>query len=137
MLRKRSNTPSAWLMVGAFVIGAPTLFLAPLLVFTPRLIDLKTTACRHFGQTSSILAAAVDTTHGEPVHADGVGSFANAARSYEMASRIRLVPFDLHSALQLVLAAVAPMLPIMSTIFHGHALSRETLFEVVRRLVGG
>ena len=111
-----------WGAVIAFVIGAPLFFLAPLLLFTKQLGRTKKRALAQFREKAvqSALKAErkwLDTTRTESDREEDARSELSQLNLltgfYERIHGMRVVPFDLRSATQLVGAAVGPMVPLL------------------------
>ena len=116
------NLPPIWGAVIAFVIGAPLFFLAPLLLFTKQLGRTKKRTLAQFREKAMQSALKVerqwlDTTRSETdreADARSELSQLNLLNGfYERIHGMRVVPFDLRSATQLIGAAVGPMVPLL------------------------
>ena len=115
------NLPPVWGMVAGFVIGAPILFLSPLLLFTKQLSRVKKRAMAQFREKAMRSAIKVEDTW---LHSED-----NLARDEELRNELaqlnlltgfydrihgmRVVPFDVRSAGQLIGSAVGPVIPIL------------------------
>ena len=115
------DLPSVWGMVVGFVIGAPLLFLAPLLLFTKQLGRTKKRALAQFREKAMASALKVEQEwlHSPPgeeqeVVLRGELSQLNLLTGfYERIHGMRVVPFDLRSAGQLIGSAAGPMIPLL------------------------
>ena len=116
------DLPPIWGAVIAFVIGAPLLFLAPLLLFTKQLGRTKKRALAQFREKAVQSALKVerqwlDTSRSESDReADARSELSQLnllTGFYERIHGMRVVPFDLRSATHLVGAAVGPMIPLL------------------------
>ena len=116
------NLPPIWGAVIAFVIGAPLFFLAPLLLFTKQLGRTKKRALAQFREMAMRSALKVERQWLDPGRSESDRE--SDARSelsqlnllngfYERIHGMRVVPFDLRSATQLISAAVGPMIPLV------------------------
>ena len=115
------NLPPVWGMVVGFVIMAPVLFLSPLLLFTKQLSRVKKRAMAQFREKAMRSAIKVEDAW---LHSED-----NLARDEELKNELaqlnlltgfydrihgmRVVPFDLRSAGQLIGSAVGPVIPIL------------------------
>ena len=119
--------PPVWGPALGFIIGAPALFTAPLLMFTKQLFRTKHRALavyreqilrRSLAFESSWLAA--DTS--DAASATVLGNMSHLSTLFGRIERMRIVPFDLKSALQLIgstvgsVAAALPLLKIQAPI---------------------
>lgn len=113
--------PPVWGPVVGFVIGAPLLFLAPLFLFTKQLHRTKKRALSQFRQKAMASALWVEEQWLQaPGEIDQEGEARRELAQlqlltgfYERISRMRVVPFDLRSAAQLIGSAVGPMIPLI------------------------
>lgn len=108
--------------VVGFVIGAPLLFLSPLLLFTKQLHRTKKRALDQFRQKAMASALRVEEQWLHSTAEDAASD--ERARTelsqlnlltgfYERITRMRVVPFDLRSAAQLIGSAIGPMIPLI------------------------
>ncbi|MFO1242928.1 MAG: hypothetical protein U1E36_06985 [Rickettsiales bacterium] len=113
------NLPPVWGLVSGFVIGAPLLFLAPLLLFTKQLNRTKKRALAQFREKAMMSALRVEQ---QWLHSDA--EHESAARTelaqlqllsgfYDRIHHMRVVPFDLRSAAQLIGSAIGPIIPLI------------------------
>lgn len=113
--------PPVWGPVVGFVIGAPLLFLSPLLLFTKQLHRTKSRALDLFRQKAVVSALRVEQ---QWLHTpSSLETEANARTElsqlnlltgfYERIDRMRVVPFDLRSAAQLISSAIGPVIPLL------------------------
>lgn len=116
------NLPPIWGAVIAFIIGAPLFFLMPLLLFTKQLSRTKKRTLAQYREKAMQSALRVerqwlDTTRSEAERdADARSELSqlNLLNGfYERIHGMRVVPFDLRSASQLISAAVGPMIPLL------------------------
>ena len=102
-------------------------FLAPLLVFSPRLIRLRVKEVRRYSALSGDVARRFDSRWVEPDN-DGedidrllvsseVDTLANLNVTFDTVKRIRIVPVDLVTALTIAGATLGPMLPLVLTVY--------------------
>lgn len=115
------NIPPVWGLVFGFAIGAPILFLAPLLLFTKQLARTKKRAIAHFRDKAMASAVKLETQF---FHSDLTQDDEAQVRSelnqlnllsgfYDRIHAMRVVPFDLRSAGQLLGSAVGPLIPLV------------------------
>ncbi|MGB2867680.1 MAG: hypothetical protein WBD36_04470 [Bacteroidota bacterium] len=139
-----SENPAAaigvWGPIVGFVVLAPLLFLLPLIFFTKSLFSTKERGVYRIGTLASMYIRAFDKKWMSTKAPDqssfmgnpDVQSLAAFTITFENAHSMKIVPFDLKSVLQLLVAAAGPMLPlasrflpdnvlkILSGIFGGH-----------------
>jgi hypothetical protein len=112
-------------------------FIAPLLVFTPKLIEAKRKGLALYGE----LVARHDREFhkrwidGDPDEHDPLGStdmssLADLGASYAVVEEMRVVPFKLNNAIFLVVPALAPILLLLLTTF-----SPKEILEVLKGIV--
>ncbi|PZQ49107.1 MAG: hypothetical protein DI551_00200 [Micavibrio aeruginosavorus] len=116
------DLPPVWGPVVGFVIGAPLIFLSPLLLFTKQLARTKKRAMDQFRERAMAAALRVEEqwlnsrcANDEcDVNARGELSQLNLLSGfYDRIHGMRVIPFDLRSALQLTGSAVGPMIPLL------------------------
>jgi len=113
--------------------------LSPLLVFAPRLARVKREGLAAFGALASRYVAGFEDKWmrggmraGAPAHdallgSGDIQSLADLGNSYNVVTEMRLVPFGLKDAIALAVAAAAPFLPLVLTVF--------SFEEIVARLL--
>jgi hypothetical protein len=96
------------------------LVLAPLLIFAPKLLQVKQRGLLNYGALASSYTQAFHAKwiKGSPTKEELLGtadlqSLADLGNSFEVIGNIRIVPFWRNDALLLALAAVLPMLPLL------------------------
>lgn len=112
------------------------LVLAPLAVFTPHILKAKRQGLREYGALAAEYSRSFEHRWLRTADRDGetllgaadIQSLADLGNAYAIIKEIRPMPFSRDMFLQLVLATVAPFLPLLLTLF-----SFETLLD---RLVG-
>lgn len=114
--------PPVWGPVVGFIIGAPLLFLSPLLLFTKQLHRTKKRALDQFRQKAMASALRVEEQwlHSAPEDAASderarteLSQLNLLTGFYERITKMRVVPFDLRSAAQLIGSAIGPMIPLI------------------------
>lgn len=116
------DLPPIWGMVLGFTIGAPVLFLAPLLLFTKQLARTKKRAMNQFRERAMAAALRVEEQwlnskcYGDACDEKARGELSQLnllSGFYERINGMRVVPFDLKSAGQLFGSAVTPVVPLL------------------------
>jgi hypothetical protein len=125
ILYRGGNLISFKFQIAAFVLVVVTITLMPLLMFTPRLAQVKRKGLSEYGLLSQRY---VDRFERKWITGDGSGpdellgtgdiqSLADLANSYEVIRQMRAVPFGLNDVSRLVAATAAPLVPLLLTIF--------------------
>jgi hypothetical protein len=110
--------------LGAYVVVTLIVFLGPLLMFMPRLVEAKVKSLHDYGafavshnQMFDGKWVQGDNPKGDaPLGAPDISSLADLGNAYEVLDRMRPIPFDPSDALALALAAVIPMAPLLLTV---------------------
>jgi hypothetical protein len=133
--------PPVWGTTIGFVVGAPLIFLAPLFMFTKQLFRTKRKMLALYREQATRHARAFESKWiGLHAHDDQVIDATELTRINQVATvfdrieRMRVVPFDMQSALQLIgstLGSVATALPLLRI----EGPLREWL-ELLSRLLG-
>jgi hypothetical protein len=96
------------------------LVVAPLLIFAPKLLQVKQRGLLNYGALASTYTQAFHAKwiKGRPTKEELLGtadlqSLADLGNSFEVIEKMRIVPFSRNDALLLALAAVLPMLPLL------------------------
>jgi len=121
--------------LAAMVAVALLAILAPLLVFSPRLAAAKRAGVIEYGTLAQRYAREFDRKWlraGAPADEPLIGSadiqsLADLGNSFQVVKDMRLVPFNLRTVLQLAVATLLPVAPLVLTMF--------SLEEVLLRLV--
>jgi hypothetical protein len=138
------NLPPIWGLVLGFVIGAPILFLAPLLLFTKQLGRTKKRALSAFREKATVSAKRVEERWLNTPYSDETEAAAHRdlhqlellGGFYERIHGMRVVPFDLRSAGQLVASAVGPLVPLIPYFFELEGPWKE-VFEMLLKWLPG
>ena len=121
-----------------YVLVVLLVFLGPLLMFMPRMIEAKIKSLHDY----SALAVTHnqmfdgkwvqgDNPKGEPVlGTPEISSLADLGNAYDVLDRMRPVPFDPADAVVLVLAAVIPMTPLLLTV-----MPLERMLELMSKVL--
>ena len=121
------DLPPVWGMVVGFVVFAPMMFLAPLLLFTKQLSRTKKRAMAQFREKAMMSAVAVEerwlmsddkTPDRESKLRDELAQLNLLTGFYERIQSMRVIPFDIRSGGQLVGSAVGPMIPLLPYFFN-------------------
>ena len=111
------------LTIVGFVCFFVAVILAPLLVFTPQLWDAKLDGLAKFGSLAEEYVMDFDQkwlrrkVNDEQLLGSGdIQSLADLGNSYAVVGDMRAVPFSTEDVLWLIVASVAPMLPLLLTI---------------------
>lgn len=115
------DMPPVWGPLVGFAIIAPLLFLSPLLLFTKQLSRTKKRALSQFREKAMISALKLENQWLDTPFDEEKESVARTELSqlnlltgfYERINAMRVVPFDLRSAMQLIGSALGPMLPLI------------------------
>jgi len=110
--------------IAGYAVVMLFVFLAPLLMFTPQLVEAKDKSLREYG---SLAVAHNHMFHRKWVHGENPGadpvlgtpeisSLADLGAAYDILAEMRAVPFDPADAIVLVLSALVPMAPLLLTI---------------------
>jgi hypothetical protein len=107
------------------VVAMVFAILGPLLVFGPRLLAAKRTGMREYGRLAQRYVRAFDrkwlrgdAPAGETlIGSADIQSLADLGSSYDAVKSMRPVPFTLQTMLQLVVATLLPVLPLVLTMF--------------------
>ena len=128
-----SFLPEIVIFIGVILVA----FLAPLLVFTPKLTAAKRKGLLQWG----VLTArhnkrfrqrwiGTDQRDQDPLGAPDMSSLADLGASYSVVAEMRIVPFGLNTVMFLVGPALVPMLPLLLTTF-----SPTEILEVLKGVV--
>jgi hypothetical protein len=111
---------SLTLPLAAIVVGSTADILAPLVFFTPLLLQVKQTGLFEYGAlaTAYTRAFAARWLGSGPPHEELLGSadiqsLADLSNSFEIIHNMRIVPFSANDVLILALASAVPMLPLL------------------------
>jgi hypothetical protein len=112
------------LPIAGYALAVLLLFLAPLLMFTPRLIEAKEKSLREYGALAIAHHHMFDrkwvqgeNPSGDPVlGSPEISSLADLGNAYEILTKMKSAPFDPADAIVLLLATLVPMTPLLLTI---------------------
>jgi hypothetical protein len=123
--------------IGGFVLFFLVVVLGPLLMFSPRMADVRRKGLADYGLFAQRYVESFDLKwvhesfpSGELLGTGDIQSLADLGNSYEIVSEMRVVPFGLQDISRLAIATAAPMLPLLLTIFS----FEELLIRIVRVL---
>ena len=122
--------------IAVLVVFLLCVVLGPLLVFAPQLAQAKRTGNREYGTLAQRYVREFDAKWlrgGAPADESLVGSgdiqsLADLGNSFEVVRTMRLAPVTKEAILQLVVATLAPVVPL--------ALTMMSLEELLKRLFG-
>ncbi len=128
-----------WGPILGFIVVAPILFLFPLLFFTKRLFQLKEAGVYKVAAFSGLYMNAFHEKWLSNVQPDpstlmgtpDIQSLAAMTAAYDTAHGMKIVPFDLKSVAQLLVAAAGPMLPFASRFLP------EEVLKIISEIFGG
>jgi len=109
----------------AFVLTSVVVVLAPLLMFTPKLIRVRRRGLIDYGRLATRYTTEFDRKwlHNEaPADEPFIGSadiqsLADLANSFSVVQGMRVVPFELRTITSVMLIAMVPLLPLVFAIF--------------------
>lgn len=139
------NLPPVWGLVVGFAIFAPILFLAPLLLFTKQLNRTKKRALAAFREKAMVNARRVEdkwlhTNYNEETEA-GLRTELNQLNLlsgfFERIHGMRVVPFDLRSAGQLIGSALGPIIPLIPYFFEWPEGPWKEVLEALAKMIPG
>ncbi len=122
MVQSNSVAANVYITVGLFVIGAPVVFLGPLLFFTAQMYHAKTEGLAKYEILLSQFIGQFEDKHLEE-HTQSsdrllsIGDYAalsNIVNLHEHVAHMKIVPFDLRTVSKLVASAATPMLPLIT-----------------------
>jgi len=127
-------TPEIAVLTALFLI----FFLAPLLVFSPRLMSIRVNDLRRHGALASAAARSFtsrwidvgDKDAQELLGSSQIDALANLATTYATIKRTRIAPIDLITALSIVFATLGPMVPLVLTVY-----TPIEIFEVLKDIL--
>ncbi len=122
--------------IGLMVAFLLCIVLGPFLVFAPRLAEAKRTGLREYGTLAERYVREFDAKWlrggapaGEPlVGSADIQSLADLNNSFEVVQTMRIAPVTKDAVVQLVAAALAPVVPL--------ALTMMPLEELLKKLIG-
>jgi hypothetical protein len=110
--------------IGGFIVFFVVAVLAPLLMFTPRMAQVKRKGLADYGLFAQRYVENFDQkwVHGEFPSQELLGtgdiqSLADLGNSYQVVREMRVVPFGLQDVSRLALATAIPLSPLLLTIF--------------------
>jgi hypothetical protein len=122
--------------IAVMVIFVLFMIVGPLLVFAPRLAETKRTGLREYGTLAEHYVRQFDVKWlrggapaDEPLVGSGdIQSLADLSNSYDVVRTMRILPITKETILQLVVATLAPIVPL--------ALTMMPLEELLKTLLG-
>jgi hypothetical protein len=123
--------------IGGFILFFLVVVLGPLLMFSPRMAAARRNGLADYGLFAQRYVEGFDQkwVHGsfsssELLGTGDIQSLADLGNSYEIVREMRVVPFGLQDVSRLAIATVAPMVPLLLTIFS----FEELLIRIVKVL---
>jgi hypothetical protein len=121
--------------IAAFVILQLLVMLGPLAVFAPTLLALKRRGQREYGALAAHYTQEFHTKWisgaappGEPLVGSGdIQSLADMANSYAVVQGMRAVPFRRDAVIQVALAALVPLAPLVLTVVPAGEILKQLL----------
>lgn len=113
------------IIIGGYVVMMLIVLLAPLLVFTPKLLMVKRRGLLEYSALGNEYTEAFDrkwirkeVPEGEPLlGSSDIQSLADLGNSFQFVRNMRAFPIDRNSILPIVVATVLPMLPLVLTVY--------------------
>jgi len=137
ILFENENLFSFKILIATWVVFFVLVVLCPLLMFVPQLARAKRRGLEEYGVLSSIYVADFNKkwlpggAKGEAILGTAdIQSLADLINSYAVVRRMRVVPFGLDEVKQLVVAAAAPVLPLILTIMPFSELMKR-IFKIL------
>ena len=125
------------LNIAIFIVVILVAFLAPLLVFTPKLLAAKRRGLLEYGALTAWHNRGFrqrwigsEEANRDPLGAPDMSSLADLGASYSVVEGMRVVPFGLSTVIFLAAPALIPMLPLLLTTF-----SPAEILEVIKGIV--
>jgi hypothetical protein len=124
--------------IAAYAVIVLVIFLAPLLMFTPLLVEAKEKGLREYG---TLAISHNHMFHRKWVHGENpaddpvlgtpeISSLADLGAAYDVLSEMRSTAFDPADAIVLLLAALVPMVPLLLTV-----MPLNKLLELLSKVV--
>ena len=112
-------------IIGGYVVLMLIILLAPLLVFTPKLLVVKRRGLLEYSALANEYTEAFDrkwvrkeAPEGEPlIGSADIQSLADLGNSFGFVRNMRIFPVDLNGVVPLIMAAGLPMLPLVLTVY--------------------
>ena len=112
-------------IIAGYVVMMLIILLAPLLVFTPKLLIVKRRGLLEYSALGNEYTEAFDrkwirkeVPEGEPLlGSSDIQSLADLGNSFQFVRNMRAFPIDRNSILPIVVATVLPMLPLVLTVY--------------------
>jgi len=135
VLYKGESLVSFKLQIGGFVVFFVLAILGPLLMFTPRMARAKRKGLAEYGLLAQRYVESFEqkwvrrppASTEELLGTGDIQSLADLGNSYAMVRDMRAVPFGLEDISRLAAATVAPLLPLLLTIFSPEELLMRVL----------
>ena len=120
-----ASLPQFKMLIGGYIALMLLLLLAPLLVFTPKLLAVKRRGLLEYGALANEYTQAFDrkwirreAPEGEALLGSAdIQSLADLGNSFTFVRTMRSIPIDRNSIIPLVVATALPMLPLILTVY--------------------
>lgn len=124
MVYAGASLASFRVLIPGYIVFVLVLFLAPLMVFTPRLIAVKRDGFIEYGALGAGYTRSFDRkwVRGENPEGESLlgtpdlQSLADLGNSFEIIDKMRAVPFDLTTVGALAAGAIAPFVPLIMSV---------------------
>ncbi|HKT52167.1 MAG TPA: hypothetical protein VJV96_17830 [Candidatus Angelobacter sp.] len=120
--------------IGGFIVFFLLVVLGPLLMFAPRMARVRRKGLADYGLFAQRYVEHFDrkwirgsSPSEEVLGAADIQSLADLGNSYEIVREMRVIPFGLQDVSRLVLAAAAPLSPLLLTIFSFEELALRVI----------
>ena len=124
VLYRGESLESFKFQIGGFVLFFLVVVLGPLLMFTPRMADTRRKGLADYGLFAQRYVEGFDqkwvrgpSASDELLGTGDIQSLADLGNSYQVVREMRVVPFGLQDISRLTIATVAPLVPLLLTIF--------------------
>jgi hypothetical protein len=125
VLYRGESLPSFKLQIGGFIAFFVVAILGPLVMFTPRMADVRRKGLAEYGQFAQQYVQRFDRKWVHSDHAPSdellgaadIQSLADLGNSFEIVRDMRPVPFGLQDISRLAAVTAAPFLPLLLTIW--------------------
>jgi hypothetical protein len=130
-----AKLPQFKLEIIVLLVVSLLIVVGPLLVFAPRLANLKRTALREYGAFAQRYTRQFDekwirggATPEEPLLGSAdIQSLADLSNGFEIVKQMKSIPFTPRALVQLVIAAIVPILPLVLTMIPAEELLQRLL----------
>lgn len=129
------------MIIIGYVVLIVTVFLCPLVFFTPKLIQAKRRGLLEYGTLANEYTRSFDRKwiKGEPPEGEAIlgsadlQSLADLGNSFDIVKKMRVFPFGRSSIISLAAFGVIPMSPLLLTVFP----LEELVMKILKLLLSG